>query len=94
MPGFSFVVIISAVVKLLSRNSSITKCLSVVGFEPNGFVVISNGAVQVAFVRIGISAAVKRRRIVRVEPYRLVEVRDGFIKATRRVSRITFSDRV
>src|SRR5262249_50109518 len=117
----------TAVVEFLSRNSSITKSESIVGFEPNGFVVIGYSSVEVAFVRIGdspavkgksvvgietngfsvisyssvvvafalvgVSAAIKGGRVIGAEAYRLAEVRDSFVKATTRVSRVTFFNR-
>jgi hypothetical protein len=94
MPSFSFIVIIPTVVEFLSRNSPITKSQSIVGFEPNGFVVISYGPVEIAFLCIGISAAIKGGGVLRVETYRLAEVCDRFIKAASRVSRVTFFNRV
>jgi hypothetical protein len=66
MPSFSFIVIIGAVVEFLSRNSTITISQSIVGFEPNGFVVISYGSVKIAFACIRISPAIKGGRVIRV----------------------------
>src|SRR5262249_60115403 len=93
LPGFGFIVVVFAAVEFLPRQSTIAKCRGKIGFEPNGFVVVGNGPVQIACARIGVSAAVKGGSVIRMKTYRQVEARDSIAKTARRVSRITLSDR-
>jgi hypothetical protein len=53
--------------------------LGVIGVEPDGLVVVPNGAVGLALVIVGIAPVVERLGVIGVEPDGLVEVLNGTV---------------
>src|SRR5262249_21934436 len=93
LAGFDFIVVVFATVEFLPRQSAIAKRRGIIGLQPNGFVVVGDGPIQVACARVGVSAAVKGRSVLGMKTYRQVEARDGVAKAASRKSRVTLFDR-